>query len=131
MLRQPQGLREEDVQVVCDVQFDRVEGDKRSTADIEDVWATRLANNPKLFNGTKFRFDSTVASERQPTINLGLTDYKSFLGTNLVESWASLRDSAGKGSHLASPLGNGAVVKSANQTCSLMDRLRLQMGKLF
>lgn len=42
-----------------------------------------MVNNPKLFNGTKFRVHSYSFNEKdnQMTLNLGLTDYKSFIGT--------------------------------------------------
>ena len=104
----PQGLRESDLRVMCEARFDRAT-DAGCEARIEQVWGARVAANPRLFNGTKFRLHS-VECEPLPAIRLGLTDYKSHLGTNMAEDWEQLRDQGTRGEFLASPLGNGAVV---------------------
>jgi hypothetical protein len=55
-----------------------------------------VAKQPSLYNGTKFRYGGynrakagegmTVSSETV-CLHLGLTDYKTFLGTNLSAEW--------------------------------------------
>ncbi|KAF0754114.1 hypothetical protein AaE_005455 [Aphanomyces astaci] len=47
---------------------------------IHDVWAAKLANNPRLFNGTKFRLAAFTATPTRLHMEWGLTDYKTYLG---------------------------------------------------
>ncbi|KAF0698679.1 Aste57867_10720 [Aphanomyces stellatus] len=47
---------------------------------IEDVWATKLAQNPHLFNATKFRLASYALSPTALHMEWGLTDYKTYIG---------------------------------------------------
>ena len=77
-------------------QWARVPCDETREAHIDTVWRQRLAHNPALFNGTKFRFHNVRVSsddqgETMLEMHLGLTDYKSFLGTNMCDDYASLR----------------------------------------
>jgi hypothetical protein len=53
---------------------------------MEMEWARRLAANPLLFNGSKFRlhsFGPPVGDRACVTLRLGLTNYKEFIGTNM------------------------------------------------
>ncbi|GAB6021091.1 nudix (nucleoside diphosphate linked moiety X)-type motif 22 [Chamberlinius hualienensis] len=64
--------------------------DDETEKQIELTWQKRLAENPKIFDGSKFRLHGikwadTVAettSIKVPTLCLGLTSYKKYLGTN-------------------------------------------------
>ena len=52
---------------------------------IERIWNDRLKNNPRLFNGTKFRVHSVSKEDRDGcdfNMNLSVTDYREYLGTN-------------------------------------------------
>ena len=72
---------------------------------------------------------------------MGLTDYKTFLGTNLRNSWASLLKESGlceqqerksedslcidvdeRGKGLSNPLGNAAVIECSDQHVLLLTR---------
>jgi len=65
-------------------------------AVVREVWAVRVARNPKLYNGTKFRLkrcelaDDDAGGEVVVRARLELTDYKTFLGTNLADDWFAL-----------------------------------------
>merc|ERR1711865_536858 len=101
--------------VTCSAEHDRLPLPPAHEASIDQVWQSRVEGNPRLFNGTKFRMGSATCTDSQITLHLGLTDYKSHLGTNLADSWQLLRDAEpGDGRCLASPLGNGAVVETAD-----------------
>ena len=50
--------------------------------DIERIWRERQAKNPKLWNGSKFRLASAVQTNDTVTLDLGITGYKDFIGTN-------------------------------------------------
>ena len=155
----PHGLRETELRVVCDPTHDRAcfAGDE---AAIEVIWQRRVAAQPTLFNGAKFRFSHIVecgllaqggmhvssaevvaaapeafaaAAAATPlpaatsvscpvpvsctTLHLGLTDYRSFLGTNCGGNWSGLPPAC-----LASPLGNAAIVKTADGCVVLLRR---------
>ncbi|XP_033735414.1 uridine diphosphate glucose pyrophosphatase NUDT22-like [Pecten maximus] len=56
-------------------------------AQIESIWENRRRENPKLFNGTKFRLhsvseDSDDGPDCRITFNLGITCYRDFISTN-------------------------------------------------
>ncbi|XP_052058476.1 uridine diphosphate glucose pyrophosphatase NUDT22-like [Mytilus californianus] len=50
--------------------------------DIDDIWSDRLKKNPKLYNATKFRLDTTELNANKVKLNIGITSYKDFIGTN-------------------------------------------------
>lgn len=105
----------------------------------EEAWEVRKAANPRLFNGSKFRFGGIVSSgagdaDAAPfslagkptprvlagdiTVRLGLTDYKSYLGTNTAPHAAELvaagRELGDEAAYLAHPMGVGAMVTTAD-----------------
>ena len=51
---------------------------------VEEEWQKRLVANPRLFNGTKFRFHSIADAPGGGgvVVRLGMTDYREFIGTN-------------------------------------------------
>lgn len=119
------------------------EGDEEK---IDALWRERIEANPKLFNGTKFRFagcavgtSGGTAAERAVAarVTLGLTDYKTFLATNLSEDWrdfiedddadgsfgtmtsstcgrASVREEGSRYARFANALGNCVCLRSAD-----------------
>ena len=104
--------------------------DAKLRTSIQLSWEKKLAANPKLFNGTKFRFASfeycfdglesqvwgieNFLCEAKLAFALSVTDYASFLGTNWSERSSELK-ADGMRLHsdtrcfLADPLGVGAV----------------------
>ena len=81
------------------VEFDDIERERA----IDAAWAARVRENGLLFNATKFRFASarnaeediatTTPSNARVVVELGITDYKTFLCTNLAADWrAHVRD---------------------------------------
>uniref|UniRef100_A0A8C1ZV62 Nudix (nucleoside diphosphate linked moiety X)-type motif 22 n=1 Tax=Cyprinus carpio TaxID=7962 RepID=A0A8C1ZV62_CYPCA len=102
---------------------------------IEAVWSDRVAKQPWLFNGAKFRLHSAVLSviEKGPmqscvlTLQLGLTCYKDYLGTNWSREAGRLQshgqnECADPQAFLAQPLGVGAVVATADGDVVLLRR---------
>jgi len=108
---------------------------------IEDIWAVRVAKNPNLFNGSKFRLARVecATDEGRAEIQLGVTDYKTFLATNLWERWETLidRDEAvtrhvcsrvawlrerGRYRHFADALGNCVCLRSADDKYLFLKR---------
>ena len=95
------GAREEEVRCVARAAGARATGaraDEARAREMEATWAARTAENPSLFNGSKFRLMGVAFAEEEgrAEIALGVTDYKTFLTTNLWERWESLiaRDEA-------------------------------------
>eukprot|EP00658_Telonema_sp_P-2_P062414 TRINITY_DN51089_c0_g2_i1.p1 TRINITY_DN51089_c0_g2~~TRINITY_DN51089_c0_g2_i1.p1 ORF type:complete len:315 (+),score=64.42 TRINITY_DN51089_c0_g2_i1:69-947(+) len=122
-LATPAGLAREHLVVSCRPEFDRVEGDEQNEDQIERVWQNRVQANPRIFNGSKFRFERAMVTENGDVrMELGLTDYKSYLGTNLAENWEELAATEPVGSRLASPLGNGCVVETMDGHVVLLRR---------
>lgn len=82
--------------------------------DIEVEWTRRIEGNPGLFNGAKFRFAGIAqASDGKAELQLGMTDYKTFIGTNMSPEWQSLlARSNGQGHHMANTLANAALVST-------------------
>mmetsp|Transcript_6145 Transcript_6145/g.8999 ORF Transcript_6145/g.8999 Transcript_6145/m.8999 type:complete len:290 (+) Transcript_6145:159-1028(+) len=118
VLALPSGIEEHQLSVDCKRGNDRQPLSTENEDVIETIWKQRLTTNASLFNGTKFRFAGlTNNSTSGHTLSLGITDYKSFLGTNCAPHWQKLAPV-----HLASPLGNAAVVETSDQQIVLLQR---------
>lgn len=107
------GLSQEQVAVELSPAHDRRPlpgGDKTITA----IWESRLQTQPWIFDAPKFRLHSAKLASSSPgpqlLLQLGLTSYRDFLGTNWSSSASWLRqqgatDWGDKQAYLADPLG--------------------------
>lgn len=123
---------------------------------IEEVWQRKKEHNPSLYNGTKFRYAGFQVLKAAPApgspgpaelalrdkqvdfqagtpkdasrvcLRLGLSDYRTFAGTNLSQEWRSF---LGEGAsdvercrHLGDPLGNAALVRTGDGKVLLLQR---------
>ena len=114
------GVTEESFIINCSATNDRQHSTRKNEAQIDAIWKDRKKHNPSLFNGTKFRFAGVRQSDRmheKVIIDLGITCYKDFLGTNMSPNWHEL-----KPENLASPLGNAAIVETTDQKVVLLKR---------
>ena len=94
---------------------------------IEEIWSKRMAENPLLWNGTKFRLDSIDNVDGKVTFNIGITGYRDFLGTNWSPDVSFLHElgiqQTGKSqAFLSDALGVGALVISSDNKMILMRR---------
>ncbi|XP_053407924.1 uridine diphosphate glucose pyrophosphatase NUDT22-like [Mercenaria mercenaria] len=114
------------------VKFDHAYNRKKMASiekDIEDIWKRRLAEIPSLFNGTKFRLHSVEEKGETLTLNMGITCYKDFQGTNLSEDVLSLQgrglcDYDDSQAYMSDALGVGALVQTADDHIVLLFRSR-------
>ena len=114
------GVTEERFDIHCSVTNDRQPSTPENEARIDTIWKDRVRRNPSLFNGTKFRFSGVRQSapmHEKSIIDLGITCYKDFLGTNCAPHWHDLGPE-----NLASPLGNAAIVETIDQKVVLLKR---------
>ncbi|XP_016431306.1 LOW QUALITY PROTEIN: nucleoside diphosphate-linked moiety X motif 22-like [Sinocyclocheilus rhinocerous] len=156
-----QALGENQIHVEISDRFNRQEFPEIEQ-HIEAVWSDRVAKEPWLFNGAKFRLHSAVLSvmEKGPvaeqaaqnltcsqlesadkssgrlakdeqscvlTLQLGLTCYKDYLGTNWSREAGKLQshgqnECTDPQAFLAQPLGVGAVVATADGDVVLLRR---------
>lgn len=100
-------LKSENLKINFKRQYDVVENwNNKIKESIDRVWNDvykiyinqKMAINPKLFNGSKFRLHSfSFAEEKNElTLNLSLTDYKSFIGTYYNDEIKNELESLGK-----------------------------------
>jgi hypothetical protein len=96
---------------------------------IQEEWLKRKQNVSLLFNATKFRLHSFAFSDVacSLTLNLGLTDYKDFIGTHLTanivdEIKSQLSPGDLLGDYLARPLGCSSLLLTANNEFLLIRR---------
>ncbi|KAL1361692.1 hypothetical protein HN51_010026 [Arachis hypogaea] len=100
---------------------------------ISQIWEQRAQNNKSLFNGNKFRYGGYElkdggGSNHEPhlCLHLGLTDYRTFVGTNLSPLWERFlvpsEDDPILCQHTSSPLGNGAVVETIDKKIIVLQR---------
>ncbi|XP_069750038.1 uridine diphosphate glucose pyrophosphatase NUDT22 [Narcine bancroftii] len=87
---------------------------------IASIWEQRRQKNPRLFNGSKFRFHSAELRGGALALRLGLTCYRDYLGTNWAAEAPWLRrqglaDGGNSQAYLAEPLGVGAMVLTADR----------------
>lgn len=122
-------LPRDKVSVSLSRNFDRKLLPGRFETNVDMVWETRTEQNPKLWNGTKFRIDSVSLAEDQvtPIFNLGITCYKDFIGTNWSPD-AKLYHTLGKENHgneqayMSDALGVGALVQTTDDCAILLRR---------
>lgn len=113
VLSLPCGMQEHEISVSCSKEHDRQPSNAENEELIHTIWEKRSIANPCLFNGTKFRFVAVSTNN----LSLGITDYKTFLGTNCAPHWNQLSHL-----HLASPLGNAAIVETSDEKVVLLRR---------
>lgn len=134
LLSCPHGFSSSQVSVVFDESYDRVPyPDTNLENSISEIWDSRVQNNKSLFNGQKFRYGGHImrgeggsSVESHVCLHLGLTDYRTFVGTNLNPLWEKFlvpsEDDVIQCQHTASPLGNGAVVETSDKKILLLQR---------
>uniref|UniRef100_A0ACD5TYT8 Uncharacterized protein n=1 Tax=Avena sativa TaxID=4498 RepID=A0ACD5TYT8_AVESA len=134
LLSCPAGLPRSRVSVKFDPSFDRIPHPDASLEEsIDEIWNQRLQENPSLYSGTKFRYGGHVSHQNDESnqeycvsLHLGLTDYRTFVGTNLSPSWENFlvpsEDDSVCCQHLSNPLGNGAIVETSDEKIIVLQR---------
>nr|XP_043619223.1 nudix hydrolase 9 [Erigeron canadensis] len=127
LLSCPSGLSPSQVSVNFDVSFDRVpHPDIDLENSIAEIWEQRVQKSTSLFNGKKFRYGGHYGVETHVCLHLGLTDYRTFVGTNLNPLWEKFivpsEDDCEQCQHTSSPLGNGAVVETSDNKILVLQR---------
>ncbi|XP_037787879.1 uridine diphosphate glucose pyrophosphatase NUDT22-like [Penaeus monodon] len=87
----------------------------RLEKDIANRWKVKTAQNPRLFNGSKFRRAGWGVSDGRLVIKIGLTNYKDLCGTNFAENCGSLlelgeRELGDPQAYMADALGVGVLL---------------------
>jgi hypothetical protein len=77
------GLRQHQVEIKLSGSFNRKVHPSEELEDtMEQIWRVKLAQNPYLFNGTKFRLAKyIIRSHDHLVMHWGMTDYKTYLKT--------------------------------------------------
>ncbi|XP_028794845.1 nudix hydrolase 9-like isoform X1 [Neltuma alba] len=130
----PCGLSPSQVSVVFSDACDRIpHPDANLESTIAEIWEQRSQKNNSLYNGKKFRYGGYMLQrgsgsdhELHVCLRLGLTDYRTFVGTNLSHLWkrflVSSEDDSVLCQHTASPLGNGAIVETIDEKILVLQR---------
>jgi len=85
---------------------------RTSAETVGSIWKARVAEQPGMFNATKFRYVGVSASPGGVvTFQLEVTDYKTFQATNLADDWEEVLAAHGEGA-LATTLGNGIFLET-------------------
>ncbi|KAK9157948.1 hypothetical protein Scep_004522 [Stephania cephalantha] len=134
LLKCPLGLSPSQVSVVVHASYDRVPHPEVELENsISEIWERRTRENSSLFNGSKFRYGGHVLEKGHSSedefcvcLRLGLTDYRTFVGTNLNVMWKKFlvpsEDDFIQCQHTASPLGNGAIVETVDKKIVVLQR---------
>ncbi|XVE79655.1 hypothetical protein DITRI_Ditri14bG0075600 [Diplodiscus trichospermus] len=130
----PFGLSPPQLSVVFDESYDRIpHSDVNLEKSISEIWDQRVQKNASLFNGKKFRYGGYSqksgdgsSHESYVCLHLGLTDYRTFVGTNLSSFWEKFlvasEDDSTQCQHTSSPIGNGAIVETSDKKIVLLQR---------
>ncbi|XP_059430388.1 nudix hydrolase 9 [Corylus avellana] len=128
LLSCPAGLLQSQVSVVFNEAYDRIpHPDTNLENSISEIWDQRFQKNNSLFNGQKFRYGGCfLHGGGAVCLQLGLTDYRTFVGTNLNPLWEKFlvesEDDPICCQHTSSPLGNGAIVETSDQKIIVLQR---------
>ena len=101
-------------------------------ARIDERWAKAREGNARLFDGSKFRLRRVSgggADGGPPHLELGLTGYREYVGTHLVDAAERRaleddgeRDHGERGAHMANALGCEAVLVTSDGHAVLLRR---------
>ncbi|XP_020691299.1 nudix hydrolase 9 isoform X3 [Dendrobium catenatum] len=134
LLSCPDGLPRSRVYVDFGISYDRIpHPDTKLEESINEIWTLQTEKNQSLYNGKKFRYGGHTLhhadgadNKSSVCLHLGLTDYRTFVGTNLSPLWENFlvpsKDDSICCQHSASPLGNGAIVKTADKRVLVLQR---------
>lgn len=86
----------------------------RLEKDIANRWKVKVAQNPRLFNGSKFRRAGWEVVDGKLVLKIGLTNYRDLCGTNFAENCGSLmelgeRELGDPQAYMADALGKNLV----------------------
>lgn len=117
-----------DVKVKLDPVYNRKQTDSLENA-IQDTWKRRLDELPSLFNGTKFRLHSVEENDDTLKLNMGITCYRDFQGTNVSKDVLFLQsqglcDYDDSQAYMSDALGVGALVQTVDDHMVLLYRSR-------
>ncbi|CAA6656848.1 unnamed protein product [Spirodela intermedia] len=134
LLSCPSGLSPSQVYVDFSASYDRIPHPAGNLENsIPEIWCQRIQENPSMYNDQKFRYAGYSSknpdgsrSNYSICLNLGLTDYRTFVGTNLNPLWENFlvpsEDDTIHCQHMASPLGNGAIVETLDKRIIVLQR---------
>ena len=96
-------------------------------AEIDKIWQRRMNENPKMWNGTKFRIDDVVEENGDVYFHLGITCYKDFIGTNWSPHAKDIlqrgkSDFGNSHAYMSDALGVGALVETSDNHTILLKR---------
>ena len=96
-------------------------------AEIDQIWKERLKENPKLYNGTKFRLDSINLNTDNVIFNVGITCYRDFIGTNWSPDANSIQLKGeimhqNKQAFMSDALGVGSLLLSSDNYVTFQKR---------
>ncbi|XP_010033178.2 nudix hydrolase 9 isoform X1 [Eucalyptus grandis] len=135
LLSCPLGLSPSQVSADFDGSHDRIpHPDIDLENSITEIWDQRVHKNASLYNGTKFRYAGFITHKEGSesgkiswvSLRLGLTDYRTFVGTNLNPLWERFlvpsQEDTIRCQHTSSPLGNGAIVETSDNKILVLRR---------
>lgn len=121
--------------MVFDKLYDRIpHPDVNLENSIAKIWDQKAQQNSSLYNGMKFRYGGHALctpgdgqkQDYHVFLHLGLTDYRTFMGTNLNPFWEKFlvpsEDETVRCQHTSNPLGNGAIVETYDEQILVLKR---------
>lgn len=124
------GVRPEQVRISFGPQHGRLPHSELD-ALIDERWSAAVEANPRIFDGSKFRLKHIAWSPDGQAVGLqlGLTGYKEYLGTNRLEEdlWRQLRDDGERvhgdaAAHLSNALGCEAIFLTSDGQAVMLRR---------
>jgi len=117
--------REEDVGLRFSPNFNALPLPAKHREAVDALWSASTARNPHLFNGLKFRCawhgTATESVDHRLRFDIGLTDYRDYLGTNAAgeNTIAQLAAAAAEAGHdrhafLANPVGIDVLCRTSD-----------------
>ena len=100
--------------------------DTKLASKLEKTWHRRIVENPRIWNGTKFRVDRVEMNSHSLIFHLGITCYKDFLSTNWADYASELkalgRDGGNEQMYMSDAMGVGALVVTKDDRIILIRR---------
>jgi len=106
-----EGITEDQVEIDLKVEYNRNTSNPQIEKLLEEKWKLKTAENSRLYSQSKFRLHSLHSAGGKLRMNVGLSSYKDFNGTNLNEEVFKITDDR---SFISDIIGVNGVLRTSD-----------------
>merc|ERR1712131_30969 len=106
-----EGITEDQVEIDLKVEYNRNTSNPKIEELLEEKWKQKTAENSRLYSQSKFRLHSLNSTDSKIGLNIGLSSYKDFNGTNQNDEVFKITDDR---SFISDIIGVNGVLRTSD-----------------